>query len=122
MNILNLNINEHMPDIIDSIIEVYGKRNKAQIKKKKKRYFYTSYAEPDSVLNYHSFLENCLVNETEIKYLRRIGVLDSSFELRKSYQKFPKKIKNMINRILNSIYHIFWNYLTISYINGIFKL
>ena len=107
MNILNLNINEHMPDIIDSIIEVYGKRNKAQIIEQQKRYFYTSYAEPDSVLNYHSFLENCLVNETEIKYLRRIGVLDSSFELRKSYQKFPKKIKNMINRILNSIYHIF---------------
>lgn len=102
MNILNLNINEHMPDIIDSIIEVYGKRNKAQIIEQQKRYFYTSYAEPDSVLNYHSFLENCLVNETEIKYLRRIGVLDSSFELRKSYQKFPKKIKKLSRKYLDT--------------------
>lgn len=100
MNILNLNFDEHMPDIINTIIEVYGKKNEQLIKEQEKKYIYTTYVEPDSALNYHSFLKNCKVNEACIKYLERIGVLDSSYELKKSYQKFPVKINKLLDKYL----------------------
>lgn len=104
MNIINLNLEsqKQMPEILDAFIEVYGKKNEFLVRENTNKGIYTKYISSDAALKYYEFLKTCKANELSIKYLKRIGVLDSHYQLRKSYQRFPKKIANLLNQYLGS--------------------
>lgn len=104
MNILKQNqvFQKRMPEILDAFIEVYGKKNEELLRENEKKVIYTKYISPEAALKYHEFLKICKANELAIKYLKRIGVLDPHYELRKYFEKFPKKIANLLNQYLGS--------------------
>ncbi len=102
MNILNSTLKIYMPEILDSFSEVYGKKNEELIIEHEKRIIYTSYADFDGAKGYYDFLKTCKINEIAIEYLKKIGVLDSHYELEKSYKKFQKRIYNLLEKYLGS--------------------
>lgn len=103
MNILNPNIRRYMPEILDSFVEVYGKKNEALIKEHEKKIIYTQYNDPEGIKDHYDFLKATFANEMDLKYLKKIGVLDNHYELRKSYQKPPANIKRLKRKYLNRV-------------------
>ncbi len=104
MNVLAPNFKEQMPEILDSFSEVYGIENEELIRSRENKIIHTMYIDPKEVLNYYDFLKHTITNETAIEYLKRIGVLNKNYNLKKSYQKFSKKIIDLLKKYLDDTF------------------
>jgi len=96
MNILEIDIQESIPDIVDAYAEVYGEEYRDVIKKRINSIKYVMYSNVDGVSAYYRFLIECKKRELGLKFLEQIGI-DVSKCREKSY---AEDLDNYTNDLL----------------------
>lgn len=81
MNILDIDINDSLPYIIDAFSEVYGEEYRDVITDRicNKTYFFM-YNNVEGIDNYLYFLKSCKARELSIKFLDKIGIDVSKYK------------------------------------------
>ena len=96
MDILNIDIKSHVPDIIDAYTEVFGEEYRYIIQEKLKNIYYITYNNARGLDGYAYFLEKSKRCELNIKFLKQIGVDVSKYKK----QDFINGIDDELNRII----------------------
>ena len=90
-----LPIEELRPKIIDTIVEVYGKRHRAQIEDRLNNLYINSYVTAEDVQNDYNTKNSHFVSILSVKFLRKIGMEVSKETEDKVYEN------NLINDTLS---------------------
>ena len=96
MDILNIDIKSHVPDIIDAYTEVFGEEYRCIIQEKLKNIYYITYNNARGINGYAYFLEKSKRCELNIKFLKEIGVDISKYKK----QDFINGIDDELNKII----------------------
>lgn len=97
MSVLDVNINEYIPDIIDAYSEVLGEQYREVIKEritKTKNIFYNN---QNGINSYYDFLKECKKREVFINFLKKIKVDVSKFNTENYSEDFDKDLKDLLN-------------------------
>lgn len=82
-----LPIEELRPKIIDTIVEVYGKRHRAQIEDRLNNLYINSYVTAEDVQNDYNTKNSHFVSILSVKFLRKIGMEVSKETEDKVYER-----------------------------------
>lgn len=103
MNILNIDIKDSLPYIIDAFSEVYGEEYRDVITDRiyNKTYFFM-YNNVEGIQSYLLFLKLCKERELSIKFLNEIGIDVSKYKDISYAQDFDESLTNLINSYIGS--------------------
>lgn len=73
MNILNIDINQYIPDIIETYSEVFGEEYREIIEKRMNDTEFIFYNRSDEIRDYYEFLKSCKEKELTFKFLEQVG-------------------------------------------------
>lgn len=100
MNILDINIDEYYDDIVDAIIEVFGDEYQHLIRKRAVNVVNLFYADVDGIDAYYYFLQTCKKKELSIKFLNKIGIDTTCYNVKSYGDEFDKDLKKIIYNYL----------------------
>lgn len=104
MNLLDINIQNYIPDIVDAYTKVYGTENGNVIERRISKINYVMYNNIDGMRSYVYFLEECKKKELAIKFLKQIGI-DVSKQEGKSYaEDLDTDIDTLIDKYIGGYY------------------
>lgn len=95
MDLLNIDIDEYIPDIINAYTKVFGAEYKDIIEKRINSVVYITYNDPNDIANYVSFLKACKMKELAVKFLRKIGI-DTSKDTGNYAEKLDESLEDLI--------------------------
>lgn len=104
MNLLDINIQNYIPDIVDAYTKVYGTENKNVIEQRVSKIYYLMYNNISGMSSYVYFLKECKKKELAIKFLKQIGI-DVSKQQGKSYaEDLDTDIGTLIDKYIGGYY------------------
>jgi len=104
MNLLDLDMSDSIPDIINAYTKVFGTEYKDIIEKRLNRIVYVMYNDVDGMYSYLDFLKDCKQKELAIKFLEEIGI-DIGTAKEKSYaEELDDDIIQIINKYIGSYF------------------
>lgn len=74
MNILDVDLYKHLPEIVEIYTELFGERYRSIIEKRVYNTKYVYYRTFQGVIGYHAFLRHCKSKELGIRFLKEIGI------------------------------------------------
>lgn len=74
MNIFEINLRKHIPEVIEIYSEIFGRENKKQIAEKINSAYYVYYLTDEGVKRYKNYLLDCKAKKLYVKYLRELGI------------------------------------------------
>ncbi len=74
MNIFEINLRKHIPEVIEIYSEIFGRENKKQIAEKINSAYYAYYITVEGVKSYKYYLLDCKAKELYVKYLKELGI------------------------------------------------
>lgn len=105
-DILNFDIKDSIPHIIDAYAEVYGIEHKDLIKQRMQRNIYVIYNDVDGIENYVWFLKDCKQKELAIKFLNKIGIDTSKFKQESYAEDLNENISKVIEVFIGNYRNI----------------
>ncbi len=105
-DILNFDIKDSIPHIIDAYAEVYGIEHKDLIKQRMRRNIYVIYNNVDGIENYMWFLKDCKQKELAIKFLNKIGIDTSKFKQESYAEDLNENISKVIEVFIGNYRNI----------------
>lgn len=80
MNLLNIDVKDNIPDMVDALVKVYGNEYRDIIAERIDKIHYVMYNDVDCIENYVDFLKTCKQKELSIKFLEQIGIDVSKYQ------------------------------------------
>ena len=110
MNVLNVNIEQFIPTIIDVYAEIVGEEYRETITERLLNARYMPYTRGRGVREYCYFLRTCKERELGLKFLREIGAQSEEEQQRSSAEPYSDKSKELLLQYLGSSFTIvgFW--------------
>ena len=105
-DLLNFDIKDSIPHIIDAYAEVYGIEHKELIKQRVDKCIYVIYKDIDGIEDYEIFLEACKKKELAIKFLNKIGIDTSKFKQESYAEDLNKNISKLIEIFIGNYRNI----------------
>lgn len=105
-DLLNFDIKDSIPHIIDAYAEVYGIEHKELIKQRVDKCIYVIYKDIDGIEDYEIFLEACKKKELAIKFLNKIGIDTSKFKQESYAEDLNKNISKLIEIFIGNYKNI----------------
>lgn len=109
MDILNINIKDYIPDVIEVYTEIFGEEYRKLIEERINSGEIITYFTEGSVREYRHFLENCKVQELSIKFLKEIGIDVSSLEGKSYAEELPARFKELIVKYIGGYNAFYYN-------------
>lgn len=109
MNILNIDVQDSIPDIIDAYTEVYGVENRDIIEKRLKEIRFVFYNNILGVMGYVNHVESCNKKEIGIQFLKQIGFDVSKYEEGSYTEEIDESISLLLENYLGPNCSIFDN-------------
>ena len=103
MDVLKLDINSHIPHIVEAYIEVFGEEYKDIIKEKVKRIYYVIYNNKEGVNRYAYFLEQSKRIELYKTFFKDIGVDISKYEKQNYANGMDKEFLELVETYRNGL-------------------
>ena len=100
MDALTLDFSKYYNDIIEALKEVYGHEYGDIIEERFKSIEITTYANKSGIFHYYAFLERAKSKELCIKFLNRIGIDTSKYNITNYADEFPEEVKELIKDYL----------------------
>lgn len=104
MDAFTLDFSKHNNDIINVLKEVYGYEYGDIIEERFRDTKIITYVNKRGMFHYHSFLERLKSKELCIKFLNRIGIDTSIYNITSYADEFPEDLKKIINEYLDDEY------------------
>lgn len=103
MNILDINISDSLPYVVDAFANVYGEEYRDVITDRiyNKTYFFT-YNNIDGISDYLYFLRSCKARELSIEFLEEIGIDVSKYKDISYAQDFDESLEKLISQYIGS--------------------
>ena len=101
MNILDINVYDSIPDIVNAYAKVFGTEYKDIIEKRINSVIYVTYKNPGGMYDYIQFLKRCKRKELAIKFLEKIGV-DVSKDCKKYADRLDENLEDLIDNYMGS--------------------
>ena len=110
MNILDLNIEQYIPTIIDVYTEILGEEYREIIAERLLNARYMSYTTGRGVREYCYFLRTCKERELGLKFLREIGVQSEEEQQISCAEPYSEKSRELLLEYLGSSFTVvgFW--------------
>ena len=100
MNLLKIDIQNNIPDIIETYTKVFGNEYRDIIEQRVNNIWYIFYNNMEGIKHYVDFMELCKKRELGIKFLGQIGI-DISKQKERSYaEPFEEEISNLLEKYL----------------------
>jgi len=103
MNLLIMDIRDYIPDIIETMVKVYGDEYRNIISQRINEILYIMYNTVDGMEGYLSFLKSCKRRELSIKFLEKIGI-DVSKQKEKGY---VEPLEDNFSKLIESYFGIY---------------
>ena len=100
MNILNIDVKDYIPNVIEAYIKVFGEEYRDIIQERINSAKIITYKTEQGIENYVIFLENCKARELSIKFLKEKGVDVSCLEGKSYTEEVPSNIKRLISEYI----------------------
>lgn len=101
MNLLDINVYDSIPDIVNAYAKVFGTEYKDIIEKRINSVIYVTYKNPGGMYDYIQFLKRCKKKELAIKFLEKIGV-DVSKDCKKYADRLDENLDDLIDNYMGS--------------------
>ncbi len=95
MNLLDIDVYDSIPNIINAYTKVFGTEYKDIIEKRINSVFYTIYKNDEGINCYIRFLRKCKRKELAIKFLEKIGI-DVSKDCKNYADELDEKLDDLI--------------------------
>lgn len=105
MNLLNIDVYDSIPDIVNAYTKVFGTEYKDIIEERINSVFYVTYKNVEGMDNYIRFLKECKCKELAIKFLEKIGI-DVSVDCKKYADRLDNNLDYLICNYLGSYFAI----------------
>lgn len=102
MNILEVDIRPFIPDILESLIEVWGEEFRDIVLTRKDPIYYINYVNLEGVKSYYDFLNDCRNKDLSLQFLERIGAQVSSLKKGDLFSPLDSSSLSMIHSFLGS--------------------
>ena len=100
MNILNIDVKDYIPNVIEAYIKIFGEEYRDIIQERINSAKIITYKTEQGIEDYVIFLENCKARELSIKFLKEIGVDVSCLEGKSYTEEVPSNIKRLISEYI----------------------
>lgn len=100
MNILNIDVKNYIPNVIEAYIKIFGEEYRDIIQERINSAKIITYRTEYGIREYVIFLENCKARELSIKFLKEIGVDVSCLEGKSYTEEVPSNIKRLISEYI----------------------
>lgn len=101
MNLLDIDVYDSIPDIVNAYTKVFGTEYKDIIEKRINSVIYITYKNPEGMYNYIQFLKRCKEKELAIRFLEKIGV-DVSKDCKKYADRLDENLDDLIDNYMGS--------------------
>lgn len=101
MDVFTLDFSKYYDDIILALKEVFGYEYGDIIEERFKSIYITTYANKSGIINYYWFLESIKSKELCIKFLNRIGIDTSKYNITSYADDFTGELETYIDGYLN---------------------
>ena len=102
MDILNVNFDKYIPDITNTLIEIFGEEYKDVITDRVKKTSYIMYNNPEGIRDYYKFLIECKNKELALVFLKKIGFDIRNYDI-KNYLSLNEDITKLIDGYIGSM-------------------
>ena len=101
MSVLDMDIREHIIDIINAFTSVFGEDKKAEIGARINSGYYVAYNDIEGIEEYVRFLEDCKARELYIKFLNKIGIHTKYDEQENFTTKLDEETSHLIGKYID---------------------
>ena len=99
-----MSIEDLKPQILDTIVEVYGERHRHQIEDRLSNLYINTYVTAEDVKHDYSMKNNHFLNMLSVKFLKKIGIEVSKETEDKVYKRGTYNLTNKQKEILNQYF------------------
>lgn len=100
MNLLNIDINDAIPDIKEAYVKVYGEEYREVIENRMSNIIYLMYNTVEGISSYTRELRNLKTRQLVLEFLEQIGIDVSEEKLKKANEAFKPEIVEMIKEYI----------------------
>lgn len=104
MNPYTLDFSKYYDDIVSVLKTIFGYEYSSIIDERFQNIVITTYSNKEGIKAYHSFLEDSKSRELCIKFLERIGIDLSEFNITNYADRFTGKLEKLVNKYLEGYF------------------
>lgn len=107
---LNIDIEEYLPDIIDVYTKMFGSQYREIIEKRVRETKFFTYHTENSIEEYIKFLERCKQKELSVRFLEEIGIDTNIYRIKSYSEEVPEVLESLITEYIggySGFYEVF---------------
>ena len=104
MNPFTLDFSANKNEILDSLIQVFGKKFASLIKRRFELIYFVPYVNYDGINSYYRFLIGCKSKELSLKMLKLIGINVDKYDVTSYADDFSDELNEICNQLLGGSY------------------